>query len=163
MFSDDVRPALIQGREERRAQRYEAEHEGIALVQSSTDSQHQIFDDVNQDEHETTSASRQIQSSPSTAAHVIPESLDITEIDGSEDGQARPVDHSPSSDTIPLPTVAEDIEVLETTTRSATEVYGARERPDQVSEITEIREIPSTSVNTSEGSRIVHSNEDPEE
>lgn len=158
-----MRPALVQAREERKAQREQAEHERRALWQINTDSQHQIFNDVNQDEHETTSASRQTKPSPSSAAEVMPESPDITEIDGREDGQARPVDHSPSSDPIPLPTVSEDIEVLEATTRAATEVYGARERPNQVSETAAIHDIPSTSVNTSEGSRIVHSNEDPEE
>lgn len=158
-----MRPALVQAREERKAQREQAEHERRALWQINTDSQHQIFNDVNQDEHEKTPASRQIQSSTSSVAEVMRESPDITEIDGREDGQACPVDHSSSSDTIPLPTVSEDIETSEATTRAATEVYGARERPDQVSEITEIREIPFTSVNVTEGSHIVHGREDPEE
>lgn len=92
------------------------EYESRLSLQLNTGFQHQIFNDENIDEHETTFFSYQIQSSSSASSEVTLKSLVVTEIDEHQDSQAHPADHSPSSDSIPLPTASEDREIRGVTT-----------------------------------------------
>lgn len=150
----------MQAHEERRVQIERDEYESRSPLQLDTGFQHQMFNDENIDEHETTFFSRQIQSISLASSEVTLKLLVVTEMGGHQDSQAHPVDHSPSSDTIPLPTASEDREVLGITTGDPSmqlDVSGESERPDQHHEILEIQESPSASQNDSEGSRIAQS------
>lgn len=165
-FIDDVRPALTRAREERRLEKEKAEHEDKASSQIDINSRRHISNDENQDNHEAIPFSRQTPSSPLASPELTPEAPDVTEANAHQNSQAHSVDHSPSSDSIPLPTASKDGEVLEPTTGVATEqldVSVVKERPDQQNDIaenpTEIQEIPSASENITAGSCILQSKE----
>lgn len=157
-FFVDLRPALVQARDERRARTERAEHEGRASSKIEPDSPHQISNDKNQDQHAATSISQAIQVGPSVSPRVMPDPPDGAKKDAKQHRQVDPENLSPSSDKIPLPTTSENREVLGFTTGDPTEQLGVpdgRERSNHHNEIEEIQEIQYTSEHTIEGLHIL--------
>lgn len=160
-FFDDVQPVLTQAREERIRAQEEASGRVLRKYMVSpfkTRSRRRAYNKKNQDKSGSTSSSRQIQSRPSGSPEITFESLDVTEIDGHQESQAQPVDHSSSSDAIPLPTASEDRECIGITTEDPTDKLDGsdvRERSDQQDESWWIQESPTISENASVESHIV--------
>lgn len=175
-FFDDVRPALVRAREDKRTHRKMEEQEGEALVHICTDLPHPTVDSENRDKDESASVTRQVPSSPSAFPVItsMPELPYVTEMDIHEESQARSVYQPSSPDRILLPTASDNREGLGPTSRDPTEQLerfenlplggcDVIERHDLHNVIEEMQDILSTSENTTEASRIAQIKEEAAE